>query len=289
MRNVNAAVATTTLLLAACGGQGGMEAPAPQDVPLAYGVPTTNPVVFASADTMRFTIQIAPGQSLEQTIAQKSKLRMQFAPGTTPDSVMVTASYTEFAGSTENSMTGTQEIPLDAVAGQYVFALGPKGDVDVHSSPEIPAEYASMGVGDNRLKQFFPRLPGHIVTPGQSWVDTVHVENEEEGAKSTSNAIIHATFMGDTVINGRTVWVINSQTDGQVVIEGETQGMQMRNELHSNSAEVTWWDPARRTLLHSASSGTITGTFSLPAAGMDDIPIEGTTSRRIDLQQPAGG
>ena len=68
-----------------------------------------------------------------------------------------------------------------------------------------------------------------------------------------------------------------------LVVEGDMQGMQMRNELSGTVEETTLWDPASRLMHSSESEGSMSGVVSIPSAGMNDIPIDVTNRRHIRL------
>ena len=180
-------------------------------------------------------------------------------------------------------MMPRQEVGNDAWDGDFVLSLTPDGEVEQVSGPDLPEEVQDMTMGQNMFADFFMHLPNRIVTPGESWTDTLHVENETEGARSVNETIIVSTLRGDTTIAGRTLWVIDAVKSSSLLVEGNMQGMDMRNELTGTVNEVSYWDPARRLLVSSRSTGTMTGTVSMPAAGMNDIPLSVSNSRHVTL------
>ena len=95
--------------------------------------------------------------------------------------------------------------------------------------------------------------------------------------------MIVSTFRGDTTVAGRTLWLIESNKSTSVLVEGNMQGMNMRNELSGTVNETTLWDPARRLVVSTRSTGSMTGTVSMPDAGMNDIPLTVTNTRHIQL------
>lgn len=273
---------TTVLVLGACGGGSVPEAPAPVAATLGYAVPAVNPVTYASADTARINIHLGPGQSMEQTMGQESTVRMSFAQAAGGD-LDVTASYVDFVAFMESSMMPRQEVGNEAFVGDFVLRLSPEGELDLVSGPDLPPEVLQMGSGGNLFADFFLRLPNEMVEPGASWSDTIRNDDEVEGAQTTSESVVHSTFRGDTTISGRQLWIIDSTKETTVVVEGDMQGMSMRNELSGSIAERTLWDPARRLMVSSSSSGSMSGTVSIPGAGMNDIPIDVTNARSVRL------
>ena len=273
--------AALVLALGACGG-GAPEAPAPSETPLAYSVPATNPVTYASSDTARINIHLAPGQVIEQTMGQTSTVRLSFSPGAA-GALSVAANYTDFNAFMESSMMPRQDVGNDAFDGEFVLSLSPEGDVETVSGPELPEEVQQMTMGGELFADFFVRLPGRIAQPGETWTDTVRVDEETAGTHTVNETIVVSTFRGDTTVAGRTLWIIDATKTSTVVIEGDMQGMQMRNELSGSMAERTLWDPARRVMHSTRSTGSMTGSVSIPAAGMTDIPLDVSNSRYVRL------
>lgn len=270
------------LVLGACGGGSVPGAPAPPAAPLGYAVPAVNPVTYASADTAHINIHLAPGQTMEQTMGQESTVKMTFAQAAGGD-LEVTASYVDFVAFMESSMMPRQEVGNEAFAGDFVLRLSPEGEVELVSGPDLPPEVLQMGSGGNLFTDFFLRLPNELVEPGASWSDTIRNDDDVEGARTTSESVVQSTFRGDTTIAGHRLWVIESTKVTTVVVEGDMQGMSMRNELSGSIAERTLWDPARRVMYSNSSSGTMSGTVSIPGAGMNDIPIDVTNARSVRL------
>ena len=283
MRTGRTFTAVLALGLAACGG-GQPEAPSPATTELGYTMPASNPVTYSSVDTARVNIEIQPGMAMEQTMGQNSRVRLAFAPVMgTAGNLNVTASYVDFVAFMESSMMPRQEVGVDALQGDFVLSVTPQGEVDQVSGPDLPEEVQGMMMGQNMFADFFVRLPNRVVSVGESWTDTVTAENEVDGARSVNNTVIVSTFRGDTTVAGRTLWLIDSNKSTSVLVEGNMQGMNMRNELTGTVTERTLWDPTRRLLVSSNSTGTMTGTVSMPDAGMNDIPLSVTNTRSIQL------
>ena len=268
--------------LAACGGQ--PEAPAPSSTQLGYSLPETNPLVYASADTARVNIEVQPGMAMEQTMGQNSRVRLSFAPTMgTAGNLTVTASYVDFVTFMESSMMPRQEVGIDAVQGDFVLSVTPRGKVEQVSGPELPEEVKGMMMGQNMFSDFFVRLPDRVVGFGEAWTDTVSAENEMDGTRSVNNTVIVSSVRGDTTVAGRTLWIIESNKASSVLVEGNMQGMSMRNELSGSVQETTLWDPARRIVVSVDATGSMTGTVSMPDAGMQDIPLTVTNTRHVRL------
>lgn len=287
MRSGRTFAALLAVGLGACAGQ--PEAPSPSSTPLAYSIPAVNPIEYTATDTARINIELQPGMSMEQTMGQSSRVRLSFAPTTaTAGNLTVTASYVDFAAFMESSMTPREDIDGSELQGDFVLNLTQDGEVEQVSGPELPEaiEGLTMG-GENLFADFFLRLPNRIVQPGESWTDTVSAVTEENGARSENETIIVSTFRGDTTVAGRTLWVIDIAKTARVLVEGNMQGMDMRNELTGTISEVALWDPALRALRSSSATGTMNGTVDIPSAGMAAIPISVTNHRRLQLVEAA--
>lgn len=284
MTSVRTFAALLATGLAACSGQ--PESPTPSATPLAYSQPARTPIEYVSSDTARINIEVQPGMAMEQTMGQSSQVRLAFAPPTDPsgDELSVTATYVDFTAFAESSMTPRQDIDGSALQGDFVLSVTPEGEVEQVSGPELPEviEGLTMG-GDNLFADFFLRLPNRVVRPGESWTDTISAVTEEEGARSENTTIVVSTFRGDTTVAGRTLWIIDATKTASVLVEGNMQGMNMRNELTGTVTEHALWDPNLRALYSSNAVGTMTGMLDIPDAGMSAIPISVTNHRRVRL------
>ena len=287
MRTGSSFAVALTLGLAACGG-GQPEAPSPAVTTLGYSMPAATPVTYTSVDTARVNIEVQPGMPMEQTMGQHSTVRLAFAPLVgTAGNLAVTATYVDFNAFVESSMMGRQDVGDDALQGDFTLSLTPEGKVEQTGGPELPEEVEQLMMGQNMFADFFLRLPNRIVTPGESWTDTLRIETNEDGNHSLNETIIVSTLRGDTTVAGRTLWVIEANKSASLLVEGNMQGMEMRNELSGTVNEVSLWDPARRLLVSSRSSGTMTGSVSMPSAGMNDIPISVSNVRSVTLVESA--
>ena len=287
MTSVRTFAALLATGLVACGGQ--PETPSPSSTPLAYSLPARTALEYTSSDTARINIEVQPGMGMEQTMGQSSRVRLSFAPTTGTDGNMtVTANYVDFAAFAESSMSPRQDIDGSGLEGDFVLSLSPDGEVDQLSGPELPEviEGLTMG-GDNLFADFFLRLPNRVVQPGESWTDTISAITEEEGARSENTTIVVSTFRGDTTIAGRTLWRIDAMKTSTVLVEGNMQGMEMRNELSGTVTERALWDPNLRALHSSSAAGSMTGVLDIPSAGMAAIPISVTNNRRVRLAESA--
>ena len=287
MRTGRSFAVALALGLAACGG-GQPEAPSPAVTPLGYSMPAATPVTYTSVDTARVNIEVQPGMPMEQTMGQQSTVRLAFAPLVgTAGNLAVTATYVDFSAFVESSMMGRQDVGDDALQGDFTLSLTPQGKVEQTAGPELPEEVEQLMMGQNMFADFFLHLPNRIVAPGESWTDTLRIETNEDGNHSLNQTIIVSTLRGDTTVAGRTLWVIDASKSASLLVEGNMQGMEMRNELAGTVNETSLWDPARRLLVSSRSSGTMTGAVSMPSAGMNDIPISVTNVRSVNLIESA--
>lgn len=281
MRSVRTCAAILAAGLAACGGQ--TESPTPSATPLAYSIPAVNPVTYAASDTALINIEIQPGMPMEQTMGQSSRVQLTYAPTVGTDgNLTVTAEYLDFSAFAASAMGGRQEVDGEGLQGEFVLSVTPVGKTDQVSGPELPdaVEQLTMG-GENLFADFFVRLPGTMVEPGATWTDTIISRSDEEGTVTENETIVVSTFVGDTMVAGRTYWVIDATKSSHVLVEGNMQGMDMRNELSGTINETSLWDPELRVLQSSTATGSMSGTLDIPSAGMTGIPLEATNTRRI--------
>ena len=284
MRLGRTIAATLTLGLAACGGGQPTEEPVPAETLLGYSLPALNPLTYSAADTARVDIELQPGMPLEQKMGQSSRVRLSFAPTMgTAGNLTVTAQFIEFGAFMESSMTGREDVGADAVQGEFTLSVTPEGVVEEVAGPDLPPEVQQMMMGQNMFADFFVRLPNRVVTPGETWTDTVSTTNDMDGATSTTTMITVSTLRGDTTVAGRRLWIIDRSRSSHALVEGNVQGMDMRNEMSGTVSETTLWDPARRLLVSSRGTGEMTGSVSMPAAGMNDMPLRVSNTRTIRL------
>ena len=180
-------------------------------------------------------------------------------------------------------MTGREDVGADAVQGEFTLSVTPEGVVEEVAGPDLPPEVQQMMMGQNMFADFFVRLPNRVVTPGETWTDTVSTTNDMDGATSTTTMITVSTLRGDTTVAGRRLWIIDRSRSSHALVEGNVQGMDMRNEMSGTVSETTLWDPARRLLVSSRGTGEMTGSVSMPAAGMNDMPLRVSNTRTIRL------
>lgn len=241
---------------------------------LAYRVPTTPKVTYHAVDTLTQTFN-APGGAAIFTLATALTLATTFEDD--PGGVRITGDIQALNATMAGPVETPQPLPLD-VTGAYVFVMGPRGAVEVISSPEI-AEMVTPLVGLHY--EWFPRLPGARVQPGESWADTVAWSREAPEGRFSSSTVFNCTLVGDTMVAGRALGKISIAGEVELASETNRNGVGVEMAFVGSKAGHAIWDP-ERGLLHSVEVAFgYSGTMKTP---MEELPVSVTGSSRRRLE-----
>lgn len=261
-------MATATLLPACSGGSAG-SAPSP-DRGLSMRMPSSATAQVMRSDTSLISVNTGIMGMIEMTVEDQGTIDLAFADD--PAGVHVTASYSEFAGEMSNPMAGNITVDESDIGGQLVFTLDDRAHATVQEGFEVKMEVAQM-VGSKTLAyDFFPRFPIGAMTPGQSWIDTVAVEEAGEFTASTTTITTYS-IAGDTVVDGRSLLRLNTSSAVELSTIGEQQGMAMSQELTGTSQGWILWDRAASMTFSSFSESQMEGVVSVDMAGVPDMAL----------------
>ena len=237
---------------------------------LRYGVPSPPTATYHSTDTI-VSIASMPGGNLPTTISTLATLVLEFA--TDPVGLRVTGTVANLEGSMSSPMMGSMPIPDLDVAGVLEFVMDSRGKAEITAMPEFPAMGMQMSYQSNMAQPFFPPLPDGNLEPGATWVDTTEMSPvmEADVVDATMDAISTTvstyTFVGDTVVDGRTYLHIavagTSETEGAM----DMGGMQITQDMTGSSTGLLLWDTERGLVAFGHTSQTMDGTASMGAMG----------------------
>lgn len=269
---------------AGCGPNAPGPAAAPPPV-LGFGHHAVSPVRYEVTDSSLMSIATPMGDLAVRARA-RSVLDVVFADHA--DGTMVTATVAEYEAEAENDMVGTTTEDLDDLEGPLVFVIDDRGAADVLSVPEASGEAGSGVRFAGMAHSLFPRLPGEAVEPGFSWTDTVTWSFEEDEVVSTTTVYRYA-FVGDTVVDGRRMAMIDVDGEGETVVEADAEGMRMTTTVTGTLTGAALWDWSRG-ILHSLSvDQEADGTGRLDMPGVPPFNIEYSDQLRVQLAPSAGG
>jgi hypothetical protein len=263
------------LVLAGCASRGGVRK---DSGALAYAVPAVNPAVYAYSDTTRMDMDFAAVD-----LAARGTVELAFEPAA--EGLRAMARWTEFDG-VFASPNGRVRADASGIEGALVLGVDGRGRVEVVEAPRLSASMREVVGGPASMARvLFIRLPGRMVEPGATWIDTVRVAEESEGLSSMFEAVVTSTWAGDTAVAGRTLRVIRTRGVVTLDVQGVTQGIEVRQRLTGESNGTALWDAERRLLVAREEDGVLNGTMELPAMGMRGIAVRSRSRTRLALQE----
>jgi len=265
---VGGALATMTGL-AACGGASVGGGPAP-DEGFAMRMPAAASVQVMRSDTSQVSVDTGMMGVIEMTVEGNGTIDLAFVDD--PAGVQVTANYSSFTGNMSNPMAGDISVDESDIGGQLVFTLDDRGRATVHEAFGVKMEVAQM-VGSKTLAYtLFPRFPGGSVNTGQSWVDTVTIEEAGDFTSSTTTITTY-TVAGDTVVDGRALVRLTTSSDIETSSVGEQQGMSLTQVLSGTSTGWMLWDQAASMTFGAFSEAELGGSVQMDMPGAPDMSL----------------
>jgi hypothetical protein len=277
----SAAAILLALPLAACGG--GTPAPAPEppapDAPaFAYRMPATDPLVYQQVDSGGFTMQMQGVGNIDVSIAANVTAELDFAPQ--GEALQVTVSVTDLSGSFINSMAPAIGVDNQHRPAPATLRIEPTGDVTIVERPVFSEQLAQVITPDGLYRSFFIRLPGGEARRGDAWTDTIRISEAEGGMQVNTTSIVRSVWARDTTVGGRTLAVITASLENVLSVSGNSQGVEVVQNLRGTSSAVSLWDPQAAVLVERRETGQATGTTDLPGMGLNGIPV---TARNVQL------
>jgi len=274
-------LATSALLLmgmAACAGPGSVS----PSGGLMYGVPETPSVVYVAESSQDIGIDAGAMGTMTMTASSEATLGVSFA--STADGVQVTTTFQDLTASMSQPMGGSLSASESDIEGDLVFTMDAKGRGTPVTVPETKGSAEQLVAPVSFVYEFFPRLPGGAVNPGDMWTDTIAWETQTSEGEMSTESVLTYTLVGDTVVDGTTLLHITYEGNSDVVGSGATEGMEVMQVFSGATTGMFLWDPARGLMVAGESSQDMEGTVEVPAAGMPPMPMTVTGSGSVRLQ-----
>jgi hypothetical protein len=275
--------AVLPLLAAACSSSG-PGSPVPGGAALAYATPTSSPLSYAIADTAVVTMDIM-GNPVEVNVQNRADVALSLERAA--DGLSGTLTFESLAGEVNSSMGAGVSLGDADKPGPTAFTVDRRGVVKVTNGPDLSGALAQvLGSSiENLVQRMFLRLPGSVVAPGTSWVDTVSITEEVAGMSTSGRSIVTSTLRGDTTVAGARLLVIDSKIDATQQVSGNNQGVEVRQNVSGTGTAVTFWDPVRGATVEQTEQSVLTGTMELPAMGMSGLPVNVRSRQSIRLRR----
>ena len=267
-----AAAAATATLLSACASGGPSPGEAPADHPFRYEVPSPPAATYRFADTIT-TIMTMPNGEMDMAQSSSSTVTLTFAADT--GGVRASGTVSDYSQSMASGMFGDVNVGGTEVTGDLVFVVGPLGNVQMVSTPEITSAELPMAIPFQfAAADLFPRFPGHPLEPGDTWADTTS-ESADLGALgmpggggltgSAENMTAYTyTLVGDTVVDGRTFQKITVSAITTVLASGEeAAGDAIAQDMITTVDGFLLWDAGRRLVAVAELVRTADGTMAM--------------------------
>lgn len=256
---------------------------------LAYGVPSTSHTVYQVVDTVVTEMTTPGGETSAAMAASSMSLLLEFRSSTSVSGTVATTfdqstplsplsgrmrvrgRARSFDATLSSPAAGVVSGDLDDVSGYLQAMVSRRGLDELVSFPAVSGAAANHYLFPTLGPALFPRMPTAWVDPGDSWVDTVTVTDDGEGASPAITWIRTHTLVGDTLVHG--LMLIHIAVAGKVTVEGvmEGAGMPVTSGLTGTMNGSVLWDPERRMVAYAeyhrdwrvAAAGS--GDGSLPA------------------------
>lgn len=264
-----------SVALAACGGG------PPSPPALEFGMPNPAEVRYEVADTTVVSVSMM-GQSMELSQRGTALFGVRFADAA--GGLQVTLTVEEMAATINNPIGAPIRLDESAVTGPLVYTVDRFGNATISERPEIRDEASQMVSGLNLAHAFLPALPGRAAQPGDAWVDTVRYEGEEGPGTRRDTSVLRYSVVGDTVVDGRTLLVIDMTGTSTIENDMNVAGMAVSQSSETEVEGRFLWDVQRRLMVESHRTSTGSGTVSVPVAP-GPLPIVIRATQRARLQQ----
>ena len=265
------------LAASACAAPG---APAPPPG-LIYRLPDPPAAAYRMADTVLVGIQ-AMGQAFSVQGGARSDWRMEFAPDT--GRVRVTATLLDLDARMSNPLGADQIVDESDVEGQVVFLLDPRGNPTLVSVPELGTGAAQFFTGSTIANGFFPRLPGRVLSLGESWVDTVSYTSADGGAESTVRTIWTYTAAGDSTVAGAVYELVRASGQTEQSSAGTIAGTDFTQSVAGAVTGHFLWDGAAGLLHSSEYRSDLSGESVISIA---PVPLEVRVRSTVRVERNA--
>ena len=284
MSNRFAPILSALALAVASVACGGVRTPTPAG--LSYDRPDPDPATYTITDTAVFTIESGLGP-MQVTTARAGTAELDFHRW--PDDARVVVRFPELRGSFENSTQGASRVDESDIGGTFVVRLDHDGRVAVTDTPSLSEALLDITGPEGLVRPLFVHLPGRSVELGDQWVDTVTIVEESGGTRSEVHSVVTSTLAGDTVVAGRRLLRIRTESDGRIEATGVSGGVEIEQRLEGTTVGTVLWDDAAHQLVERVETGELTGTLVLPDVPTDPMAVQAEIRRRVSLRGQGDG
>jgi len=271
-------LASTAVLLAACGGHGAAPAAgtAPSVAPAPRAAPAGDPsTVRYAAGTGRYRLEMAT-HTTQEAMGQVTDIEF----GT---NLLVSASFATAAGNVGasfliDSVSSTSSMPqlptgtLDALRGKTFRAVfSPSGAPISLALPDTSA--VSSGGGDMIFREFLPSLPAGPITAGMTWTDTTSQNpgNVPAGITLRTQSVRQHRVVGWELHDGVRALKLATHATYTIAGGGESQGQQLQL-TGTGSQSLERFVSAAGVYLGSTSADTTNMTVNVVSVGIE-VPV----------------
>ena len=271
------------LLLGLCAACAGLPVPGlgGDDGVLAYGE-SSGAAVYAFTDSTSMTIAAGPMGTLRVLSAQSGAVEITMEGDA--EGIRGTVRVLDYDGRFENPGQGAIRADEDDIAGAWTVALSPRGRLAVIDTPSVSERGREILGDESFVRPFFVHLPGGRAEPGARWVDTVSVTEQGPETVTRARSIIASALAGDTVVDGRRLLVIRTESSTTLEVEGSSGGVEVLQRMSGASRGTILWDAAEGVLVDREESGELEGTLELPGMGFTGLPVDATVRRTLSLR-----
>lgn len=268
-------LAAAATLFAACASGG----PAPGESATAgdsyrYEVPTPPTATYRLADTTTMIIGTPDGE-MDMAMSSASTVELTFAADS--GGVRATGTVSDYSSSMASTTLGNVDTGGSDISGDLEFVIGPFGDVEMISTPEVTGADLPIPIPFQfNAQEMFPRFPDRRLQPGDMWADTV-IESLDLGAlglplpvagMEEDTTIYNYTLLGDTLVDGRTLRKITLSNVVSVQTSVDEAGQTVPVDMSSTVDGFILWDAERGLVVAVDLVRTMDGSMSMMGMSM---------------------
>jgi hypothetical protein len=234
------------------------------DAGMAYGVPEGGSLTYVFGDSLFASVDVPGMGSIDLDFEQSMTLGLSFAPSAS--GAAITGEFQEYSATLTNPVAGTSRASSSDVTGAMAFTLDAQGRANLTDSPDIKGAAAMLLRPLGVANELLPRLPGHSVTEGDTWTDSIQFSAETPVGNIESSWVGTFTVAGTVERDGVTLTRVDSSGEYSVSTAGDLQGMYVEQNLSGPSTGYFLWDPARRVVVYHQAIRELEGSVDADAA-----------------------
>jgi hypothetical protein len=247
-----------------------------------YELPEAPTLTYVSEGSQDVSVDAGAMGNMEITGSSETTMALTFEPAA--EGMQITVEFQKLSASLNNPMTGPMTASESDIEGNLVFTMDNLGNTTLVSAPTVRGVAEQLVRPAGMVHEFFPKLPGTEVNPGDTWSDTTAYELPAEGGTIEMESISRYTAVGDTVVDGVTLMRIDAEGELDSVATVQQQGMDVIQTSMGEIRGFYLFDVARGIMVFAESSIDMEGTTEVPAAGIPPMPMAITGTGTVTLQ-----